>query len=96
MITIKGNIVWNEYNSEHIKKHKVGVEEVEFLLTHDFLILPAYLNRKMAVSRVNKRILSVVFVEENKGILAITARDASKKERRIFYEYEKNKANTEI
>lgn len=96
MITIKKNIIWNEYNSEHIKKHKVDIEEVEFLLTHDFLILPAYLNRKMAVGRVNKRILSVVFVEENEGILTITARDASKKERKFFYEYEKNKTDTEV
>ncbi len=85
MIKIKA-LIWTEGNIEHIKKHNVEVDEVEELCTGIFYDEPSYSNRISITGRIkSQRELTVIIAEEAEGCYRIiTARDASRKERRKF------------
>jgi len=88
-IVIK-KLIWNEYNVEHIKKHKVTVEEVENLARNITAHKKAKKGRYLIIGRVRTRILSVVLNRKGLGIYyPLSARDSDKKERAILYEKEK-------
>ena len=85
-------VIWNEANSEHIKKHNVTKEEVSIGVRNAAYHTQTYKNRYLVVGRSNRRILSVVVKRHAPtAYLVVTARDASKKERRRLYEKEQNK-----
>lgn len=82
-------LIWDEWNLEHIKKHNVSQEEVteitHNIITHERVKQGRYL----VIGRVGSRILSVIISRKGTGIYYIvTARDAAKKERRKVYEKE--------
>lgn len=94
MIKLKPvNIIWDERNEEHIKKHNVTKSEVELAITSEVILEEGYLGRSILTARVGSRMLSVVANFENDGVYVVTARDASSKERQNYYEFEKNKEN---
>lgn len=85
-IVIK-KLIWDEYNTEHIKKHNVTVSEVEDLVKSAFIHEKAKQGRYLMIGRVGSRILTVVITRKGVGIYRpVTARDSAKKERRKLYE----------
>lgn len=88
-ITIE-QLVWDDWNIKHIKKHKVTKEEIEEAITHIVTHRQGYNRRIMLIGRTGTRILSIVVSKEQLDCYYIvTARDADKKERRKLYEKEK-------
>lgn len=83
-------IVWDDWNREHIKKHKVSVNEVEKAGKRVIYHRETEKNRFLVVTRSGKRIITLIVrrLESTKYFL-VTARDASKKERKKVYEKEK-------
>ena len=82
-------LIFDEYNLEHIKKHSVTREEIE-KLGKDFIYhRKTHTGRYLLVGRVSQRILTIIIRRKSQGkYYVVTARDASKKERRDLYEKE--------
>lgn len=91
MNTINANsLIWDEFNSYHIGKHKVSVDEIVEACTQIVHTEKTKFNRLLMVGITNsKRILSMVFSRTNEDYYLVTARDASKKERKIYAEIQK-------
>ena len=81
-------IVWDKWNKKHIKKHKVTVQEVEEVYRAKKIINESYLGRQIVLGKTKKgRLLAVVLSQEReKKLYVVSARDASIKERKIYYE----------
>lgn len=76
-------LIWDEVNVEHIKKHDVTVEEVEFICRQLIVHKRAKNGRYSLFGRVGGRILTVIVKREEPTIYyPVTARDAAKKERK--------------
>lgn len=83
-------LVWDEWNVKHIKKHNVTQKEIEEAVTSVITHKKGYSERILLIGRTGTRIVSVVVKKERTGYYYIvTARDADKKERRLVYEKEK-------
>lgn len=83
-------LVFDEYNREHIKKH--NVTEIEIVEAGKRLIYhrKTYKGRYLAIGRTDVRLITLIIQREGTGrYFLITARDTSKKERRDVYEKEK-------
>lgn len=88
--------VWDEWNKTHITKHKVTKREVEEVGKSKTISIISYLERKLIFGKTGKgRLLTIVvsFAKQREPYV-VSARDMSKKERRIYYE--KTKANKAI
>lgn len=89
-IVIK-ELVWDEWNLEHIKKHNVfqkEVENVREIIYHR----RTYGGKYLATGRSGSRLITIIL--RRKGIgkyYIVTARDSSKKERRKIYEKQSKK-----
>lgn len=82
-------LVFDEYNIEHIKKHGVTIEEIKEVGKNFLYHRKTHKGRYLAVGRVGLRIITLVIRRESQGkYYVVTARDASKKERRDVYEKE--------
>ena len=81
-------LVWDEWNKEHIKKHKVSVSEVEQACKSREAIIQSYLGRQIILGRTKKdRLLSIILsLNAPEEAYVVSARDMSKKERKIYYE----------
>ncbi len=83
-------LIFDEHNLEHIKKHKVTREEIEQVGKNFLYHRRTHTGRYLAVSRVGTRIITIVIRRESVNrYYLVTARDASKKERKDLYEKEK-------
>ena len=85
MIRIK-QLIWDDWNIDHIKKHKVSVDEVEEACKAAKKTLKTYQSRLIVLSRTKKnRLLTIVLAPAGKGkYYLVTARDMSQKERRLL------------
>lgn len=82
-------LIWDDWNKEHIKKHKVTIAEVEEAIGNVTTHKIVKNGRVLLIGRVNKRILSVIVAQEEENTYyVVTARDAATKERKQFYEKE--------
>ena len=82
-------LVWDERNTEHIKKHNVSVEQVEEIGKNQLAHKRGYSGRYIIIGRSGTRILSVIIRRVKTSIYyPVTARDAGKDERRRIYEKE--------
>ena len=89
-------IVWDDWNKEHIKKHDLTVEEVECAVSNFLGHKNGNKGRYILIGRSGKRLLSIIIKRIDKCVYYIvTARDSDKKERRIAYGKEKPK-NSEV
>lgn len=83
--------IWDEVNLEHIKKHGVSQREVEYakdIIYHR----RTYGGKYLMTGRSDKRLLTIIIRRKGLGkYYVVSARDASKKERRQIYEKESNK-----
>lgn len=83
-------LVWEEYNIEHIKKHNVNLKELEEAVKNFIAHKIGKKGRYIAIGRSGKRLISLVIKRKDSGIYyLVTARDSSRKERRLVYEKEK-------
>lgn len=88
----KPALVWDEWNREHIKKHNVTEKEVEEAYEKSDIEAEAKYGRKFVLSKISNGRLITIFLSFKKQAepYLVSARDASNKERRIYYEkYEK-------
>lgn len=84
------HLIWDEWNKEHIKKHKVTQAELKEAVARVSAHRGGYSGRIVLIGRSGKRILAIVLEKEKTGYYYInTARDADKKERRLLYDKEK-------
>jgi uncharacterized DUF497 family protein len=83
-------LVWDEFNTEHIKKHNVTIEEVETAIKHLVTHKKGKKGKYMLFGRTAKRILALIAGREGENTYYIvSARDADKPERRRVYEKER-------
>lgn len=81
-------LIWDEWNIEHIKKHNVSVIEVEETCCQPINSFKSYQDRLIVLGKTkNNRLLTLVLIKQNKGVYyLVTARDMSRKERRFINE----------
>lgn len=90
-IVIK-KLVWDSWNPAHINKHNLSIDDVEEAARNMVAHKRAKRGRYIALGKSGKRIISIVINRVSKGVYyVVTARDSDKKERRIVYQYEKEK-----
>lgn len=79
-------LIWDEWNVNHIKKHKVSVDEVEEVCQKIKKSFKSYRGRLIILGKTKKsRLLTVALAPEGQGkYYVVTARDMSHKERRIL------------
>ncbi|MBM4402573.1 MAG: BrnT family toxin [Candidatus Cloacimonetes bacterium] len=80
--------IWDKWNKEHIKIHKLKVKEIEEVRFSHFKTKETYEGRIMLFGQTkNKRLLTIVLAPKNSGkFYVVTARDMSKKERKLYQE----------
>jgi uncharacterized DUF497 family protein len=80
-------LIWDDWNTNHIQKHQVTIEEVELAIGTQTKTLRTYQKRFLILGRSGKKLLTVVLAQEkNKKYYVVTARDMSQKERRYYRE----------
>lgn len=85
LITAK-DLIWDKWNREHIEKHNILPRQVEQVFQDiNRVYEKGYNTRTMVIGRCGKKMLSIIMAKEDKKYYVITARDASKEERLIYY-----------
>lgn len=83
-------LIWDEWNTEHIKKHGVSREEVEQAVTNIVAHRMGHSKKIILIGRAGNRLIAMIMGHENGNTYyPVTARDADKKERKLVYEKEK-------
>ena len=86
-------LLWDDWNTEHIRKHNVTVDEVGIAAKNISWHKKTRDGKYLAGGRSGTRILSlIVRRKERATYYLVTARDADKKERRRVYEKEVSRA----
>jgi len=80
------DLIWDEWNIGHIKKHKVKPIEVEEACENLLEVFRSYNSRLIILGKTNKkRILAIIMAQIDKNsYYVVTARDASRKERKLY------------
>lgn len=82
-------LLWDDWNREHIRKHKVSIEEVEVVAKNIIWHKRTHNMRYLATGRSGTRIVSIIIRRKEKTTYyLVTARDANKEERKKLYERE--------
>ena len=82
---------WDEGNSsKNWEKHKVSKKECEYLFSHNPIVMNDLTHsqkedRFIALGKVNKRYLFIIYTIRNKYIRIISARDQNKKEKMFYH-----------
>lgn len=88
VLQFMNRLVWDHWNREHIKKHKVTVDEVEEVFMKRIVVIDSYLGRKMILGVSAKgRLLAVIlsYALQKEGYV-VSARNMNKREKKLFYE----------
>ena len=87
MLFIK-RLIWNEWNTAHIARHKITPDEVEEICHgDDVLVQKGHTGRLLIIglAKVNKMITVIIDPEPEEGVYyVVTARSSSKRERKIY------------
>lgn len=83
-------LIWDEWNLEHIKKHNLEVEEIveasKVILYHK----STYQERYLVICKGKQRLITLILKRKSQGkYYLVTARDSSKKEKGRIYGKEK-------
>ena len=81
------SLIWDEWNRDHIARHKVKPHEVEEVITKEPIFLEGKKGRLIVIGPTPKgRMLTVILDPEPKSgvFYPVTARPASRKDRRIY------------
>lgn len=86
-------LIWDDWNIEHIKKHKVTKDEVEEVYNNWQVEDKSYKKRKeyFGVTAQGRLLIVVVSYKGEKSPYVVSARDMSRAERKTYYE--KTKTN---
>jgi uncharacterized DUF497 family protein len=81
-------LIWDEWNVEHIRKHDVSITEVEETCGLIIKTYKSYQGRLIILGKTkNNRLLTIVLMKKDKkSYYVVTARDMSQKERRLIDE----------
>lgn len=81
-------LIWDQQNLEHIKKHLVTKTEIEEVCLKPICSFESYENRIIILGKTNnKRVLSLVLADKGENsYYLVTARDISHKEKRLINE----------
>lgn len=91
-ITVK-ELIWDEYNRDHIKKHRVTELEVVEAGKRIVYHKRTYKRRYLVVGRSGSTLVAFVIRRKgSKSYYVVTARDASVEERRKVYDKEKKQS----
>lgn len=87
MVSIN-RLIWDPWNVGHIARHEVTPAEVEQVCTSAFIARQSYAGRILIIGPTNdNRILAVVLDPQDDGdYYVVTARPASRRERRRYQE----------
>lgn len=67
MVVVKG-LIWDEWNREHIAKHKVTVKEVEEVCHGKFKVIKSYRKRMQISGKTNNcRKLTIILSPEDRS-----------------------------
>lgn len=78
-------LVWDDWNSQHIKKHDVTKLEIEEALLQKVQARKGNKGRLIIFGKSKKkRLLAIVIKKTTKGYYIFSARDASRKERKYI------------
>jgi len=79
-------LIWDGWNVRHVARHKVTRDEVEEVCHGLFITREAYAGRLMLIGPTRAdRTLAVVLEPVEEGVFyPVTARTASRKERRLY------------
>jgi len=85
MIKIR-QLIWDNWNVKHINTHRVNPDEVEEACKLIKKVFKTYKERLVILGKTKKeRLLTIILAPIGKGkYYVVTARDTSKKERRIL------------
>lgn len=82
-------LVWDDWNKKHIKKHTVTVEEIEEAISNIIAHRMGHSRKIIIIGRSGKRLIAMILGrEEGNRYYVTTARDADRKERKLVYEKE--------
>jgi uncharacterized DUF497 family protein len=81
-------LIWDDWNKNHIKKHSVTIDEAEEIYKNKKLEIDSYLDRKKlyGITKKGRMMIIIVSYVKNKNPYIFSARDMSRKERREYYE----------
>jgi len=81
-------LIWDEWNVEHIRKHDVSIIEVEETCSLIIKTYKSYQSRLIILGKTkNNRLLTIVLMKKDKkNYYVVTARDMSQKEGRLIDE----------
>lgn len=79
-------LTWNKWNIEHIKKHKVTKTEIDWVYKTRNIKVQSHTNRVIILGKTKeRRLLSIVVSYTNpEKPYVVSARDMSRKEKRIY------------
>ncbi len=87
MSLIIRNLIWDDWNLDHIKKHSVLVTGVEQSLRDKYVVFIAgHSRRVLSLGRADERLITTVLERQgdSQDYYVVTARDMAKKERLIY------------
>lgn len=86
MIIDIDDLIWDGYNTTHIKKHDVNQSEIYQACRVQIKILLVKKDRILLIGKtVNDRLLSIVLdLIKNNDYYVVSARDCSRKERKLI------------
>lgn len=85
-------VIFDEWNITHIRKHKIKVEEVIEAGKNLIYHRRTYEDRYLAIGRSGKQLITLILNRKKSGsYYLVTARNSSKKERDTVYEKESKK-----
>ena len=86
---VLSQLIWDNWNKEHIKIHDVSIEEVEEAISNLLAHRMGHSGKVVLIGRSGKRLIAMVLAKEKGSTYyVVTARDADRKERKLVYEKE--------
>lgn len=88
MLVIR-RLIWDSWNAAHIGRHQISIEEAEEVCHGNPVFRSSYGNRILAIgpTRFGRMLTVALDPEEEEGVYyPVTARTASRKERRRYME----------
>lgn len=82
-------MIWDEWNVAHIARHGIAQDEVEEICRSKPLTSATYKGRLRVIGETRMgRMLTAILAPKGKGVYyPVTARPASRKERKIYQEH---------
>lgn len=80
------NFIWDEWNVEHIARHRVSAYEVEGVCGSRKIFITKVGGQKIRVigQALSGRYLTIFLANKGEGYYVVTARDATMKEKRQY------------